>query len=79
MAEPVDRVVEPLAGLTLDAVRMERHAFSSQSFIPMDASRYLVWSLLTRLMVARTPDRRAPSSPAVIRRSPIAPMSGIIR
>ncbi|MEM9028022.1 MAG: ureidoglycolate lyase [Pseudomonadota bacterium] len=28
--------------LTITAVEMERHAFSSQSFIPMDVSRYLI-------------------------------------
>jgi ureidoglycolate lyase len=35
-------VIEPVGALPLDAVRMERHEFSSQSFIPMDAARYLV-------------------------------------
>jgi ureidoglycolate lyase len=35
-------VVEPLAEPTLDAVRMERHEFSSQSFVPMAAARYLL-------------------------------------
>lgn len=34
--------IAPLTGLTFDAVRMERHAFSSQSFIPMHVARYLV-------------------------------------
>lgn len=34
-------VVAPVASLPLDAVLMERHAFSSQSFVPMDAARYL--------------------------------------
>ena len=33
--------IAPLAGLPLEAVRMERHRFSSQSFLPMDAGRYL--------------------------------------
>jgi ureidoglycolate lyase len=33
-------VVEPVKSLPLDAVQMERHAFSSQSFLPMDAARY---------------------------------------
>ena len=32
----------PLAATELTAVKMERHEFSSQSFIPIDASRYLV-------------------------------------
>jgi ureidoglycolate lyase len=34
-------VAEPIKSLPLDAVQMERHAFSSQSFVPMDAARYL--------------------------------------
>ena len=34
-------VAEPIKTLPLDAVHMERHAFSSQSFVPMDAARYL--------------------------------------
>ena len=34
-------VAEPIKSLPLDAVHMERHAFSSQSFVPMDAARYL--------------------------------------
>lgn len=33
--------VKPLASLPLEAVQMERHAFSSQSFMPLDVSRYL--------------------------------------
>jgi ureidoglycolate lyase len=33
--------VAPLAALPLRAVQMERHRFSSQSFLPMDAGRYL--------------------------------------
>ena len=35
-------VINPLAALPLKAVRMERHEFSSQSFLPMDGGRYLV-------------------------------------
>ena len=31
-----------LAATRLDAVKMERHEFSSQSFVPIDVSRYLV-------------------------------------
>jgi ureidoglycolate lyase len=34
-------VAEPIKSLPMDAVHMERHAFSSQSFVPMDAERYL--------------------------------------
>ena len=34
--------IAPLAGLPRAAVEMERHAFSSQSFLPLEASRYLV-------------------------------------
>ena len=34
-------VAAPLNSLPLDAVQMERHAFSSQSFVPMDVERYL--------------------------------------
>lgn len=34
-------VAEPIKSLPLEAVQMERHAFSSQSFVPMDAERYL--------------------------------------
>ncbi len=33
--------VEPIASLPLDAVQMERHAFSSQSFVPMGPARFL--------------------------------------
>lgn len=32
----------PLAGLPLEAKVMERHEFSSQSFLPLDVSRWLV-------------------------------------
>ena len=32
----------PLAGSRLEAVKMERHEFSSQSFVPLDVARYLV-------------------------------------
>ena len=32
----------PLAASRLEATRMERHEFSSQSFVPLDVSRYLV-------------------------------------
>ncbi len=32
----------PLATLRLEAAILERHAFSSQSFMPLDASRWLV-------------------------------------
>jgi ureidoglycolate lyase len=32
----------PLAASQLEATRMERHEFSSQSFVPLDVSRYLV-------------------------------------
>lgn len=35
-------IAEPVPGLPLDALVMERHAFSSQSFLPMDSGRYLV-------------------------------------
>ncbi len=34
-------VIEPVR-VPLEALRMERHEFSSQSFVPMDAGRYLV-------------------------------------
>lgn len=34
--------VKPLATPTLIAAKMERHEFSSQSFIPLDAGRYLI-------------------------------------
>jgi ureidoglycolate lyase len=33
-------LVEPVKSLPLDAVQMERHIFSSQSFLPMDGARY---------------------------------------
>jgi ureidoglycolate lyase len=33
--------IEPVR-LALEALRMERHEFSSQSFVPMDTARYLV-------------------------------------
>jgi ureidoglycolate lyase len=32
----------PLAASRLEAVKMERHEFSSQSFVPLDVARYLV-------------------------------------
>jgi ureidoglycolate lyase len=32
----------PLVGSLLEATKMERHEFSSQSFVPIDVSRYLV-------------------------------------
>jgi ureidoglycolate lyase len=35
-------LVNPLASLRLEATRMERHEFSSQSFIPLDVGRWLV-------------------------------------
>ena len=35
-------LVPPTTTLPLEAVRMERHEFSSQSFLPIDVSRYLV-------------------------------------
>lgn len=35
-------LAEPLKSVPFDAVQMERHAFSSQSFVPMDVARYLV-------------------------------------
>ena len=35
-------LVNPLASLPLEATRMERHEFSSQSFIPLDVGRWLV-------------------------------------
>ena len=34
--------VQPLASPTLVTSKMERHEFSSQSFIPLDVARYLV-------------------------------------
>jgi ureidoglycolate lyase len=34
--------VSPLATLPLKATRMERHEFSSQSFLPLDVARWLV-------------------------------------
>jgi ureidoglycolate lyase len=34
--------VRPLASLPLEAKVMERHEFSSQSFVPLDVSRWLV-------------------------------------
>ena len=34
--------VPPLASLPLTATRMERHEFSSQSFLPLDVARWLV-------------------------------------
>ena len=34
-------LAEPVKSLPLDAVVLERHAFSSQSFVPMDAAAYL--------------------------------------
>ena len=34
--------VRPLAASLLEAAKMERHELSSQSFVPIDASRYLV-------------------------------------
>lgn len=34
--------VAPLAEMPLSVVRMERHEFSSQSFMPLDASRYVI-------------------------------------
>jgi ureidoglycolate lyase len=33
---------KPVASLPLKAVQMERHEFSSQSFVPMDSGRWLV-------------------------------------
>ncbi len=35
-------LIDPHIGGRLDAVKMERHEFSSQSFVPIDVSRYLV-------------------------------------
>lgn len=35
-------LVPPVATLPLRAVQMERHEFSSQSFVPLDAGRFLV-------------------------------------
>jgi ureidoglycolate lyase len=35
-------LARPIATLPLRAVQMERHAFSSQSFVPMDAGRFFV-------------------------------------
>lgn len=35
-------LVSPMASLPLRAVQMERHEFSSQSFVPLDAGRFLV-------------------------------------
>jgi len=35
-------LAKPIAALPLMAVQMERHEFSSQSFVPMDAGRFLV-------------------------------------
>ena len=35
-------MARPLATPQLTAVKMERHEFSSQSFVPIDVSRYLV-------------------------------------
>jgi ureidoglycolate lyase len=35
-------LVSPLASLPLTAERMERHEFSSQTFIPLDVGRWLV-------------------------------------
>ncbi len=34
--------IEPVAGLPITAVQMERHEFSSQSFIPIEPARWLV-------------------------------------
>jgi ureidoglycolate lyase len=34
--------IDPLGADRLIAVKMERHEFSSQSFVPLDAGRYLV-------------------------------------
>lgn len=35
-------LIRPLIATRLEAVKMERHEFSSQSFVPVDVSRYLV-------------------------------------
>lgn len=35
-------LAKPVAALPLKAVQMERHEFSSQSFVPMDAGRFFV-------------------------------------
>lgn len=35
-------LAKPIASLPLKAVQMERHEFSSQSFVPMDAGRFFV-------------------------------------
>ncbi|MCC7411106.1 MAG: ureidoglycolate lyase [Gammaproteobacteria bacterium] len=34
--------LEPMAALTLEATELERHEFSSQTFLPLDVGRYLV-------------------------------------
>jgi len=35
-------MTQPVAGLPHTALKMERHEFSSQSFVPIDVARYLV-------------------------------------
>ena len=46
--------VRPLAEPTLVATKMERHEFSSQSFLPLDVARYLV--IVAPMSAAGLPD-----------------------
>jgi ureidoglycolate lyase len=69
----------PLTALPLVATRMERHEFSSQTFLALDAARWLVMSRRRRPMAGPTPRRHARSCRDPARASRITPTPGTTR
>jgi ureidoglycolate lyase len=68
-----------LSSLPLVARQMERHEFSSQSFVPIEAGRWLIVVAPHARVAGLTCTARAHSSPALARVSPMVPTCGITR
>ncbi|HWN49036.1 MAG TPA: ureidoglycolate lyase [Xanthobacteraceae bacterium] len=63
---------ELVGGLPLEVKLLERHEFSSQTFVPLDVGRWLVVVCPHATLAAQTSPTAAPSSPVPTRASPTA-------
>jgi len=70
--EPLDGVRELVGGLPLEVKLLERHEFSSQTFVPLYVGRWLVVVCLHPTLGGQTSPTAAPSSPVPTRASPTA-------